>query len=163
MYEPQTFGNYLRSERELRQVPLPEISAATKIPLQTLESLECGDWEDLPATVFVRGFIRSYARHIGLPANDACLRYDEVLGALHKQQEPAVESVGEAAAVMGLGRRRFGLALFVIIILIIATITISLFWRRGASAETHALLEQQTHPAASLRCESPRPADTAHG
>jgi len=148
--DEQAFGDYLRAERELRQIPLPEVAAATKIPLQTLQHLEHGRWSDLPATVFVRGFIRSYAKHIGLPPEDACVRFDNVLSLLRKKQEPPVEPVGEGAAVMGFGKRRFGLALFVIIILIIATITLSLIWRRGASADTHATLEP---PA--LHTESP--------
>lgn len=145
--EPRAFGNYLRSERELRQIPLSEIAMATKIPLHTLQCLEQGDWNDLPATVFVRGFVRSYAKHIGLSAADACGRFEAAVGQVEKAQQPPPEAVGENAAVMGVGKRRFGLALFVIIILIIATITLSLIWRRGASADTRAA--QLETPAAT--------------
>lgn len=140
MDEPRAFGHYLRSERELRQIPLSEIATATKIPLHTLQCLELGEWETLPATIFVRGFIRSYARHIGLSPLDASIRYNRVLEEMERQQLPPTEAVGEGAAVMGIGRRRFGLALFVIIILIIATITLSLIWRRGASADTRSAM-----------------------
>lgn len=146
MNEPRAFGNYLRSERELRQIPLSEIAAATKIPLHTLQCLEHGEWDVLPATIFVRGFVRSYAKHIGLAPEDACGRFDQVLGQIEKAQEPPAEPVGEAAAVTGVGRRRFGLALFVLIILIITTITLSLLWRRGASADTRgACLDAPAH------------------
>jgi len=138
MQERHAFGNYLRRERELRQIPLSEVAAATKIPLRALQSLEDGAWDDLPAEVFVRGFVRSYARHVGLPPEDACRRFSATAAELrHRTAVREVESVGESATDVG-GRRRFGLALFVIIILIIATITLSLLWRRGASAETHS-------------------------
>jgi len=138
MEEQTAFGNYLRAEREVRQIPLSEIAAATKIPLRTLQSLEDGVWDDLPARVFVRGFIRSYARHLGLPQTDACGRFDAAIARITQEENDAsTESVGDAAAEVG-GRRRFGLALFVIIILIIATITLSLIWGRGASADHHA-------------------------
>jgi cytoskeletal protein RodZ len=139
MDETRAFGNYLRSERELRQIPLSEIATATKIPLHTLQRLEMGDWNDLPAKVFVRGFVRSYANHIGLSADEACQRFDGTLVEVKRRQAKPPEAVGDAAAVMGGGQRRFGLALVVIIILIIATITLSLIWRRGASADPQAL------------------------
>jgi cytoskeletal protein RodZ len=138
MEHQRMFGSYLRSERELRQIPLLEVAKATKVPLRTLESLERGFWEELPPDVFVRGFVRSYAKHIGLPINEACRRFNETIQKLkHEELDLQTESVGEAAAAFG-GRRKFGLALFVIILLIIATITLSLFWRSGASADTHA-------------------------
>ncbi len=144
MEQQRTFGAYLQTERELRQIPLSEVSAATKIPLRVLQSLEQGFWENLPADVFVRGFVRSYAKHVGMPPEEACLCYNHTLSTIHKEQTKLItRAVGDDAAETA-GRRRFGLALFVIIILIIATITLSLFWRRGASAEPHAFLLQET-------------------
>lgn len=143
MQDQRTFGNYLRAERELRQIPLAEVAAATKIPLRTLESLEGGAWDGLPAMVFVRGFIRAYARHLGLVAEEVCRRFDNTVATIsaaeRAEQAERAEIVGEAAEVGG--RHRMGLALFVIIILIIATITLSLIWRRGASANAHASLD----------------------
>jgi hypothetical protein len=50
---------------------------------------------------------------------------------------------------VGVGKRRFGLALFVIILLIIATITISIIWRRGASADAHASIHDASGPIES--------------
>jgi cytoskeletal protein RodZ len=138
MDEQRIFGNYLRRERELRQIPLAEVAAATKIPLRTLQSLEDGVWADLPAEVFVRGFVSSYARHVGLPVDEARRHFQNTIVQIQEDTVVAeTESVGDAAAEVG-GRRRFGLALVLIIILIIATITVSLLWRRGASADTHA-------------------------
>jgi cytoskeletal protein RodZ len=128
----------LRKERELRQIPLSEVARSTKIPLRTLESLEDGSWDNFPAEVFVRGFVKSYARHVGLVVDETCQRYIEVLEARRKSEE-VIQPVGEAASEVG-GKRRFGVALFVLILLIIATITLSIIWRRGASADTQASL-----------------------
>lgn len=145
----QAFGSYLRSERELRQIPLHEIAKATKIPLNTLESLEDGRWDDLPAEVFVRGFVKSYARHVGVSIHDACGRYEEILDEIERREQ-IPEPVGDAASDVG-GRSNFGVALFVLILLIIATITLSLVWRSGASSDTHASFDQPTSPQASSR------------
>ena len=64
--EDRSFGQILRRERELRHVSLREVSEATKINIRYLEALERNEFTYLPAGAFTRGFIRSYARHIGL-------------------------------------------------------------------------------------------------
>lgn len=119
-------------------MPLAEVAEATKIPTRTLEWLEAGNWDELPAEVFVRGFVRSYARHIGLPEAEATTRYGQVVADVERREASRVlESVGEAASEVS-SRPHFGLALFVIILLIIVTITFSLIWGSGANANTQA-------------------------
>ena len=61
-----TFGEDLKRERELRKIPLREISESTKINLRYLEALERNDFEHLPGGVFARGFVRAYAQYIGI-------------------------------------------------------------------------------------------------
>ena len=61
-----TFGETLRRERELRQVSLREVAEATKINVRHLQALERNDFGFLPGGAFTRGFIRSYARYIGI-------------------------------------------------------------------------------------------------
>jgi cytoskeletal protein RodZ len=61
-----TFGEELKRERELRKIPLREISEATKINIRYLESIEKNDFEHLPGGVFARGFVRAYAQYIGI-------------------------------------------------------------------------------------------------
>lgn len=121
-------------------MPLGEVAAATKIPVRTLQLLEAGSWDDLPAEIFVRGFVKSYASYLGLPEDEAYGRYNDVVATVKTEEERrTTEAVGEAAAEVST-RRHFGLALFVIILLIIVTITFSLLWGGGANADTQASL-----------------------
>ncbi len=60
------FGETLKRERELRKISLREVSEATKIGLRHLEALEENRFDDLPGGVFNKGFIRAYAKFIGL-------------------------------------------------------------------------------------------------
>ena len=70
-----TFGEELKRERELRKIPLREISEATKINLRYLEALESNDFEHLPGGVFARGFVRAYAQYIGVDAESMVNAY----------------------------------------------------------------------------------------
>lgn len=76
------FGHYLARERKLRNIRLEEIAAKTRISLHVLRALESDEWEELPPRVYLRGFIKSYARHVGLDENEALLRYEDFLQGL---------------------------------------------------------------------------------
>ena len=60
------FGESLQKERELRGITLGEISQDTKVHTRFLEAIEHDDLSVLPAKAFAKGFLRSYARLVGL-------------------------------------------------------------------------------------------------
>src|SRR5713226_3361691 len=74
--ELASFGEELRREREIRGISLKEISDATKISKRFLEAIERNDHKTLPAPVFTRGFVREYARYLGLNAEEIVNRYN---------------------------------------------------------------------------------------
>ena len=74
--ELASFGEELRREREIRGISLKEIADATKISKRFLEAIERNDHRTLPAPVFTRGFIREYARYLGLNADEIVNRYN---------------------------------------------------------------------------------------
>jgi transcriptional regulator with XRE-family HTH domain len=59
-------GDRLRSARQNRGLSLPEVAARTRIPVWILESIERGEYARLPGGVFLRGFLRAFAREVGL-------------------------------------------------------------------------------------------------
>jgi len=80
-----TFGETLKRERELRKISLREVSEATKIGLRYLEALEANRFDRLPGGLFNKGFIRAYAKFIGLDGEAMVNAY---LFDLNSQQNP---------------------------------------------------------------------------
>jgi cytoskeleton protein RodZ len=70
-----SFGEELRRERLIREISLDEISHATKISVRLLRALEDSDLRKLPAPTFTRGFIRAYARHLGIDPEEKVNAY----------------------------------------------------------------------------------------
>src|SRR5262249_46207438 len=66
---------WLRAGRVHRSMSLDDVAKVTKIQPRILERLEAGKLEGLPAEVFVRGFVRSFARCVGLDEEEALRRY----------------------------------------------------------------------------------------
>ena len=82
----ENFGNYLKNERESRGVPLEEIADNTKINMRFLLALENNNYDQLPGEVFIKGYIRSYAKSIGGNAEEILAIYDESVGKLRKDE-----------------------------------------------------------------------------
>src|SRR3954471_24201630 len=88
---------WLREGRAHRGMSLDDVAKVTKIQPRILERLETGRLDGLPAEVFVRGFVRSFARCVGLDEREALQRYAAC--ALGSQDlTPAVRALGEAMA-----------------------------------------------------------------
>lgn len=75
--ESLTLGEKLRKLREQYRMSYAEIAKATRIQVKYLEYLESGQYEKLPAEVYVRGFLKSYARHLGLDEDAFLKLYDK--------------------------------------------------------------------------------------
>jgi transcriptional regulator with XRE-family HTH domain len=73
--DAEGFGNWLRQQREVREISLREIAEATKISLRYLEAMEEDRFDLLPAAVFAKGFLRQYARYVGLDSDEVVNRY----------------------------------------------------------------------------------------
>ena len=73
-------GGYLRALRLGKQVSLEEMARATRVGFHQLEALEADRFAELPATVFVKGFIRAYCHFLGEPDVEALRHYREMLG-----------------------------------------------------------------------------------
>ncbi|HCP08894.1 MAG TPA: hypothetical protein DIT25_03810 [Candidatus Moranbacteria bacterium] len=61
-----TLGEKLKKLRSERRMSLGEASRNTRIQKKYLEFLEEGQYSNLPADVYVRGFLRSYADFLGV-------------------------------------------------------------------------------------------------
>jgi hypothetical protein len=69
------FGEKLRKQREQRGIGLDAISDTTKISTRMLRALEEEHFDQLPGGVFNKGFVRAYARQVGLNEEEAIADY----------------------------------------------------------------------------------------
>lgn len=117
----ESFGQYLKRERELRNIPLEEISAYTRIKLRALEAIERDDFSQLPPQAFIRAFIRCYADYLGLNINEVMLNFDAFI------QHRFPEITGEVKKVPRKPRpRQSYLPLAIVITVVIALLLV--FW-----------------------------------
>lgn len=80
-----SFGERLQREREMRGITLEEIADSTKIGTRSLRALEAEDFDKLPGGIFNKGFVRAYARYLGIDEEQAVTDF---LAAAGESEQP---------------------------------------------------------------------------
>ena len=80
-----SFGERLQREREMRGITLEEIADSTKIGTRSLRALEQEDFDKLPGGIFNKGFVRAYARYLGIDEEQAVVDF---LAAAGEPEQP---------------------------------------------------------------------------
>jgi len=87
----KTLAAWLRAGRNRRKLTIDDVAKITKIQPRILEKLENGQLDGLPAEVFVKGFVRSFAKCVGLDESEALDKY-----AAAQLQPPQLIAVAKA-------------------------------------------------------------------
>ncbi|MFO0552126.1 MAG: helix-turn-helix domain-containing protein [Polyangiaceae bacterium] len=140
----ESVGRYLQSLRETQGMSLEEIARATRIPVSSIERIEGDHFDDLPGEVFVRGFLRAYARAVQASADDVLARYTAGRRASTATQIPL------ASAPQGRrsSTRRVGVAIAFVLLLILFTVAISIVLRPRGQGMPRELSQVNEAPSA---------------
>lgn len=165
----ESFGARLKRERERRGITLDDISVSTKIGTRLLHALEEDHFDQLPGGIFNRGFVRAYARHVGLDEEQTIADYlaasgDNIPGRIpESEEEPEVVEVpAEEEERVGTGGVPWGI--FAIAVLLVA-IGVAVWGsysrekRKQAADGVASGMSQATQvtPAAAPVAASPKP------
>jgi len=82
MSDPGTnsVGETLRAAREAKKLSLDAANRETKISVQILNSLEQDDFESVGSDIYLKGFLRNYARFLGVDVDDLMRTLDRQRG-----------------------------------------------------------------------------------
>ncbi len=149
-------GEEFRSAREARGLTLSDVAEQIHIRSVYLNAIENEDWTSIGAPVYVRGFIRTYARFLGLDAEGAVQRFNE--------SAPAERPTPAPAPTMAMERESTGPSIVAIVAGLVALVLVSFagyeWWQFSAGGSI-------AHPVAALATPSPaasaQPAPTPVG
>lgn len=130
----ESIGQLLRKHREKRGVTLEKLAQSTKIKEAALRLIEEENYAELPAPVFVKGFVTAYAREVGLDPKPIIAQLTPIL-------EPTAEPVVDLTAPIPKepavhGGPRVNVALLVFVLVIVATLTLSILLRSPGPGAT---------------------------
>ncbi len=101
-----------------------EVARATRVPMSSIERIEADLFDELPGEVFVRGFLKAYARALGLSAEEVLALYTQ--GRRVAWVTPVPINTATRSARRGSG---IGVFVAVVLLLILFTVAISVVLR----------------------------------
>ncbi len=147
--ESLSFGRYLQAIRLEKKISLEQVAAQTRVGLGNLLLLEQEDHEQLPAEVFVKGFLRSYAAAVGADGDEAVRRYESRLDDDRKIAEPETPD-GKSQT----RRRKLIMALGLILCIIAVSVVVISYLGRTPGTEDASLATPPAIPDKPSAAES---------
>jgi cytoskeleton protein RodZ len=89
-------GTRLRKAREAAGMSLEDVSGKLKLSPRQIAAIEAEDWAELPQAPFTRGFVRNYARLVGIP--EETLKLDNLQPISQQSLPPTPTPIGEVAS-----------------------------------------------------------------
>ena len=90
-------GETLRVARQLAGLSQEDIAGKLKLSPRQIAAIESGDWSALPERTFTRGFMRNYARLVGVDPDTLGLDRSPLQAQAGSQLKPTPEAIGEIA------------------------------------------------------------------
>ena len=148
-------GEEFRSAREARGLTLSDVAEQIHIRSVYLNAIENEDWTAIGAPVYVRGFLRTYARFLGLDAEAAVASFNRSV--------PAERTVATSSMVVGEERARNGPSVWVLLGTAVAVVLVAFvgyeYWmyvQGSGASSTVATATGSPSPAPDTRL-SPAP------
>jgi cytoskeletal protein RodZ len=142
-------GEQLRAAREEKGISLEDVAAQTRIPQRHLESIETGDWDNLPAPTYTVGFAKNYAAAVGLDRTEIGNQLREEMGGQRFASNAAdVFEPADPRRTMPKSLVFGGIAAVVVLIVVMS-------WLNNRSLEPNPAAQSQE---ASAPASSPAPA-----
>lgn len=153
-----SFGERMQREREMRGITLEEIAESTKIGTRSLRALEGEDFDKLPGGIFNKGFVRAYARYLGIDEEQAVADFVAAYGEhqLQLPQPPEGEVKQDDEHTRSLNLLAVGGAIVVLVLLFV-------IWgfrdriSEVGSRVSHRLRHAPTAPAPTTVAAAPDP------
>src|SRR5205807_8344371 len=132
------FGDRLRREREMRGVTLEEISESTKISKRSLQAMEEEDFDLLPGGIFNKGFVRAYARFLGIDEEQAVADFLAVSNEQQSQVDKFPLELHDEVNRPPLNPKRSLLPVIVALLVLVAVAGAWTFWTKHKARENAA-------------------------
>ncbi|HNH88193.1 MAG TPA: DUF4115 domain-containing protein [Thiobacillaceae bacterium] len=142
------FGARLREGREATGLAVAEVAAKLKLTSRQVEALEVEDLSHLPSPVFVRGFVRNYARLVGVDPDSLIAPVD-----LQASAAETITAPSAGVSISGGGLRRWVILPAIALLVFLVLVAILYQWLR--QGEEAGVSQEMPPPAAAAPAPAP--------
>lgn len=147
-------GQQLRAARQAKSLTVDEVAKALKLSPRQIVALEGDDWSSLPCTTIIRGFVRNYARLLGVGADSLMALLDQLMMPQGPELEVTVGTPVSMPAEGRVDRRDFARVLSGLLVLALA-VAAYFFFPQELWLSTLSALKSATQPAEVVAEQAP--------
>lgn len=141
-------GRRLREAREAKHQSVTEVAECLHLRPSIVSAIEDGDYRQIPGELFLKGYVKSYARHVGLDEESTIQILDRELEPLREEDERArIEHPLEEIQRRKEQRRRAGRWLVVVAVIVVAVIAYVAYTQFGGRFLHHPAGVSSSAPA----------------
>ena len=87
----ESLGEKLRKAREERDISISEVAEQTRISALYLQAIENDDYRPLPGGIFNKGFVKSFAKYVGVDEGEALLEYSRIAASQEAAEKDPID------------------------------------------------------------------------
>ncbi len=128
----ENLGEYLKNKREEKGLTIQQVANETKIQKMYLRAIEEQNFEELPEATYVKGFLKSYAKTIGVDPQEVLDVYVEMINEKKKDLYEEIEETENESNV----KKIIIIAVLILIVFFVAVKVVGFFFADTDSEKT---------------------------
>ena len=133
-------GERLQAARIQKGLSLDDVAARMHLSNSILEAIEENNFDEITAPIFVKGYLRAYARIVSLDEDDMIRQYMEY----YSEEDPPISSTGNVTPELSVTDARMRWATYLVVIVL--AVLLAAWWLNK---------ERDEEPAISLDAQTP--------
>lgn len=139
----EKLGAFIARVREERGMSVEELSAATKVSVAYIKSIEAGDWKAFPVAAYVRGYLHSISNKLNLNQQQVLKAYNAEIGAPVQNDFEDVSGGQKLAPLKDGEIKKKSMAVPVVLVLLVLAFLVASHFLDLESLATKQSSEQQ--------------------
>ena len=131
-------GERLQAARIQQGLSIEDVASRMHLSTSILEAIEDNNFEEITAPIFVKGYLRAYARIVSLDEDEMIQQYIEY----YSEEDPPISSTGNVAPELSVTDARFRWTTYLVVI-VLAVLLSAWWWNKGRDEEPTISLDAQ--------------------
>ncbi len=132
-------GERLQAARIQKGLSLADVASRMHLSASILEAIEENDFEEITAPIFVKGYLRHYARIVALDEDDMIQQYIEY----YSEEDPPISSTSNMVPELSVADARIKWTTY-LVVLVLAALLAAWWWNKAQNEEPTISLDTQT-------------------
>lgn len=138
-------GERLQAARIQQGLSLDDVADRMHLSISILKAIEDNNFEEITAPIFVKGYLRAYARIVALNEDEMILQYLD----FYSEEDPPISSTSNILPELSVGDARIKWTTY-LVILVLGVLLVAWWWNREQNTEVPISLDSQSTEQRSL-------------